>query len=47
MLSGCNLFENGGNYAKAEVEWYRGQMDDINKLVLDCKEERLVKSKEI
>jgi len=47
MLNGCALFANGGNYAKAEVEWYRGQMNDINKLVQECKEERLTKNKEI
>ena len=32
------LFDNGGNYAVAEVEWYRGQMDDIDKLIEESKE---------
>ena len=40
MLNGCVLFEAGGNYSADEVNWYRGQMNDINKLIEDYKEER-------
>ena len=38
MLQSCQLFESGGNYDKPEVEWYQGQMDDINAMVTTCKE---------
>ena len=38
MLKSCQLFENNGNYARDEVEWYRGQMDDIDKLINESKE---------
>jgi hypothetical protein len=24
MISGCQLFENGGNYDRPEVQWYQG-----------------------
>lgn len=41
MLKDCQLFSNGGNYAEAEVEWYRGQMNEIDKLIEDCKEKRV------
>jgi hypothetical protein len=43
MLAGCKLFSNdekGGNYDKAEVEWYRVQMTDIDKTIEECKDER-------
>jgi len=40
MLAGCILFENEGNYDKAEVEWYRVQMNDIDKTIEECKDER-------
>lgn len=40
MLAGCKLFEDGGNYDKNEVEWYREQMTQIDKIIEDCKEER-------
>ncbi len=32
MLKSCQLFENGGNYSQDEVEWYRGQMSEIDSL---------------
>jgi hypothetical protein len=38
MLKSCILFERQGNYAVAEVEWYRGQMDDIDKLIIESKD---------
>ena len=40
MLKSCVLFENNGNYATAEVEWYRGQMDDIDKLIVESKDKK-------
>lgn len=41
MLSGCTLFgESGGNYAKAEIAWYKGQMDQIDELILECRAKR-------
>ena len=47
MLSSCVLFENGGNYDKPEVEWYQGQIDEINEMVNTCKEQRSEKVKEL
>jgi hypothetical protein len=41
------LFEKGGNYSSDEVEWYRGQMKEINEMIVKCKEERDEKQKEI
>lgn len=32
MLKACVLFEVGGNYSNEEVEWYRGQMEEIDSL---------------
>ena len=40
MLKNCQLFENLGNYAVEEVAWYRGQMDDIDKLIEESKQKR-------
>jgi hypothetical protein len=40
MLKNCVLFEAGGNYAVEEVAWYRGQMDDIDKVFEDSKVKR-------
>ena len=47
MLQSCQLFENGGNYDKAEIDWYQVQMDEINKMIGDCKTTRLSKVKEL
>lgn len=47
MLKSCQLFENGGNYDKAEIEWYQGQMDEINDMIGKCKETRLAKVEEL
>ena len=47
MLSSCQLFENGGNYDKAEIEWYQGQMDEINSMITTCKDQRLEKVTEL
>lgn len=33
MLKNCYLFESNGNYSTEEVAWYRGQMDEIDKLI--------------
>lgn len=43
MLGSCQLFEEGGNYDKAEIEWYQKQIDEINSMVNTCKEQRLEK----
>ena len=40
MLQSCQLFENGGNYDKAEIDWYQGQMDEINQMITTCKDTR-------
>ena len=40
MLQNCVFFEAGGNYAVEEVAWYRGQMDDIDKLLTESKLKR-------
>lgn len=38
MLRNCRLFGSGdGDYAEAEVAWYKEQMDEIDKLMLDAK----------
>jgi len=41
MLKSCQLFENGGNYDEAEVQWYQTQMDEINEMIAACKTKRL------
>lgn len=40
MLKSCQLFENGGNYSTDEIEWYRGQMDEIDSLFKTMVEKR-------
>ena len=40
MLTQCVLFDNGGNYSVDEIAWYRGQMDDIDKLIEEAKTKR-------
>ena len=47
MLSSCQLFDNGGNYDTAEIEWYQGQMDEINTMITTCKDTRLERVKEL
>lgn len=47
MLASCQLFENGGNYDKPEVEWYQGQIDEINAMITTCKEQRAEKVAEL
>ena len=47
MLQSCQLFENGGNYDKAEIDWYQGQMDEINQMITTCKETRSEKVQEL
>ena len=47
MLQSCRLFETGGNYDKAEIEWYQAQMDEINQMIITCKESRFEKVKEL
>lgn len=41
------MFEKGGNYSKDEVDWYRGQMREINEMIDKCKAERDEKQKEV
>jgi len=38
MLAQCVLFEKGGNYSKEEIEWYRGQMKEINEMITKVKD---------
>lgn len=40
MLKSCPLFENGGNYSGDEVDWYRGQMNEIDGLFSSMIEKR-------
>ena len=40
MLESCVLFEKRGNYSKAEVEWYRQQMREIDDMINKSKNER-------
>ena len=47
MLASCQLFENGGNYDKPEVEWYQGQIDEINAMITTCKDQRTEKVAEL
>lgn len=38
MLKNCRLFSSGdGDYAEAEVAWYKGQMDEIDRLLIESK----------
>jgi len=47
MLQSWKLFENDGDYDKAEVEWYQGQIDEINQMGTTCKTQRLETVKEL
>ena len=47
MLKSCQLFENGGNYDKAEIDWYQTQMDEINEMITTCKSKRLGEVEEL
>lgn len=47
MVSSCILFEDGGNYDSAEVEWYRGQMEEINQMIENSKQMRIQRVREI
>ena len=41
MLKNCRLIESGdGDYAKAEVAWYKGQMDEIDALITEAKDKK-------
>lgn len=40
MLDSCVLFEKRGNYSKPEVEWYRGQMKEIDDMIKKAKSDR-------
>jgi len=47
MLNSCLLFEKNGNYDAREVEWYRGQMKEINEMIIKIKQERDEKMKSV
>jgi hypothetical protein len=48
MLDQCVVFEKrGGSYSEAEVAWYRGQMREINDMIVQARQEREAKMKEI
>jgi golgin subfamily A member 4 len=47
MLAQCVLFEKGGNYSTDEIEWYRGQMKEINEMITKVREERDNKMKDL
>ena len=41
MLKNCRLFGSGdGDFAPAEVAWYKEQMDEIDNLINDSKEKK-------
>ena len=41
MLKNCRLFGSGdGDYATAEVAWYKEQMNEIDQLLIDAKEKK-------
>lgn len=41
MLKNCRLFGSGdGDFAQAEVAWYKEQMDEIDSLINDSKEKK-------
>mgnify|MGYP000872821102 CR=1 FL=1 len=41
MLKNCRLFGSAdGDYAVAEVAWYKGQMDEIDQLLMDSKNKK-------
>jgi len=41
MLASCVLFgKEGGNYSTEEITWYKGQMDEIDGLIAECKIKR-------
>lgn len=40
MLKSCQLFDHGGNYSEAEIEWYRKQMDEINEMLTEFRKEK-------
>ena len=47
MLNSCQMFESGGNYSQDEIEWYRGQMKEINEMITKTKAERDNKMKDL
>lgn len=40
MLKSCPQFDNGGNYSEEEIEWYRGQMSEIDQMFTSFMESR-------
>jgi len=41
MLKHCRLFgSQDGDYARAEVAWYKEQMDEIDQLINDAKNKK-------
>jgi len=41
MLRNCRLFgTSDGDYARAEVAWYKEQMDEIDQLLTESKEKK-------
>ena len=47
MLNSCVLFERGGNYSTAEIEWYAAQMQEINEMIEKTREARAEKMAQI
>ena len=47
MLKSCPLFETGGNYSPDEIEWYRGQMNEIDQLFTSMVDKRKTHTDEI
>jgi len=47
MIESCTLIENGGNYSKEEVDWYREQVKEIDAKIEEHKSKRSDVLKEI
>lgn len=47
MLGSCVLFERGGNYSQAEIEWYSQQMNEISDMLNKVREDRQAKLQEL
>lgn len=47
MIESCTLIENGGNYSKEEVDWYREQIKEIDAKIEEHKSKRSDVLKEI
>lgn len=48
MLKNCRLFgSSDGDYAVAEVAWYKGQMNEIDQLLIESKNKKKEEIKKV